>query len=279
MSAFEKKIEEQESIIRFLKSRYERDTGRKLVLPSSLGHLLGDPSLIGQAKEIEDEEETKHADAGDAEPSKPRTKKPRRPDLTMMEAVEELKLPKPLPKDKKQDKRKLINLAPELTIMKIDISGFRDRGVSRSALKELVDGIDGLPCLRSVCLRNNGITDDCEREILALFDQQKVRSIDLSQNCLRKTAAAIGKKLKDEITHIFWLDLTQNEFDNDFNTHVNIINGLKKQKELIHIGLSCGIEPPKAITSTAKEGTRSSTAERNTKKRDDKKKEGNCATD
>lgn len=183
-----------------MKSRYERDTGRKLPLPSSLGHLLGDPSLIGSAKIIKDEEETKLDETGEVDTSdQSRKKKPRRVDMTMMEAVEELKLPKPLPKDKKQEKRKLINLAPELTIMKIDLSGFRGRGVSRSALKELVDGIDGLPCLRAVCLRNNSITDDCEREILALFDQQKVRSIDLSQNCLKKTAAAIGKKLKDEI--------------------------------------------------------------------------------
>jgi hypothetical protein len=93
--------------------------------------------------------------------------------MTMMEAIELLKLPKPQPKEKggqKQANKKLINLAPELTIMKIDLSGFRDHGVSRSALKELVDGIEGLPCLRSVNLSRNGLNDDCEREILALFD-------------------------------------------------------------------------------------------------------------
>ena len=64
--------------------------------------------------------------------------------------------------------------------MKIDLSGFRFAGVSRSALKELLDGIEALPAIRSVNLKNNGITDDCEREILALFDFTKVRCIDLS---------------------------------------------------------------------------------------------------
>lgn len=39
---------------------------------------------------------------------------------------------------------------------------------------------------------------------------------------------AIGKKLKDECSHITWLDLTQNDFDHDVPTIAMIINGLKK---------------------------------------------------
>jgi hypothetical protein len=58
MSTLEKKLEEQESLIRFLKSRYERDTGRKLPLPSTLGHLLGDPSILGSTKPLDDEPDT-----------------------------------------------------------------------------------------------------------------------------------------------------------------------------------------------------------------------------
>lgn len=42
-----------------------------------------------------------------------------------------------------------------------------------------------------------------------------------------------------------WIDLTQNEFDNDVATHHVIIAGLKKQKELIHVGLTTGKELPK----------------------------------
>lgn len=98
-----------------------------------------------------------------------------------MEAVEQLNLPKPQPKEKGKDsKKKVISIAPELLIMKIDLSGFRTTGVSRSSLKELIEGLDGLPCIRSINLRNNGLTDDHEREILALFDYVKIRSIDLS---------------------------------------------------------------------------------------------------
>lgn len=171
MSALEKKLEEQENIIKFLKSRYERDTGRKLNLPSSLGNLLGDPSILGTAKPVEDEEfktiDTEDAAAHDV----PKKQKARKPGMTMMEAVEQLNLPKPQPKEKGKDsKKKVISIAPELLIMKIDLSGFRETGVSRSALKELIDGLEGLPCIRSVNLRNNGLTDDYEREILALFD-------------------------------------------------------------------------------------------------------------
>jgi len=64
----------------------------------------------------------------------------------------------------------------------------------------------------------------------------------LSQNCLKKVPAAIGKKLRDEVSHIIWLDLTQNEFDSDTTAHSIIIAGLKKQRDLIHVGLTTGRE-------------------------------------
>ena len=38
----------------------------------------------------------------------------------------------------------------------------------------------------------------------------------------------IGKKLKDEVTHIQWLDLTQNQFYNDNTANSTIITGLKR---------------------------------------------------
>ena len=62
----------------------------------------------------------------------------------------------------------------------IDLSGFSVGRVSRSAIRELLDGIEQLPAIRSINLRDNGITDDYDKEILALFDIQKIRSIDLS---------------------------------------------------------------------------------------------------
>ena len=46
-------------MIEFLRSKYERDTGRILALPTSLGHLLGDPSIQGGIVEMDEEEEKK----------------------------------------------------------------------------------------------------------------------------------------------------------------------------------------------------------------------------
>ena len=60
-SSLEAKLSEQQKVIEFLTSRYEKDTGRKLPLPTSLGHLLGDSSIMGMPKEDDEEEEKKQA--------------------------------------------------------------------------------------------------------------------------------------------------------------------------------------------------------------------------
>ena len=111
---------------------------------------------------------------------------------------------------------------------KIDLSGFRYNRVSRSAFKELLEGLALLPCIRAVSLRDNGITDDYEREILELFSINKIKCIDLSKNNMQKLGGMIGKKLKDECTHIQWLDLTQNDFFSDQVANGAIIQGLKR---------------------------------------------------
>lgn len=274
MSTLEKRLEEQEALIKFLTSRYERDTGRKLPLPSTLGHLLGDPSILGSAKPVDVDELAAATD--DDQNGALVTQRPRKVGQTMMEFIEQMNLPKPQPKGKegKDAKKKGVSFAPELTLMKIDLSGFKGFGVSRSALKELADGIEGLPCLRSISLRHNGITDDCEREILTLFDHTKVKNIDLSHNCLKRTAASIGKKLRDEVSHIVWLDLTMNEFDNDVATHILIISGLKKQKDLFHVGLTTGKELLKENPLTAEKASRQ--VGKSTKQAGQKQ---SCATD
>ena len=82
-------------------------------------------------------------------------------------------------------------------IQVIDLSGFIGRQISRSGLKELLDGIDQLPCVRSVNLSHNGINDDMDREILELFDKQQIKNIDLSNNNMDRLGAQIGKKLKE----------------------------------------------------------------------------------
>ena len=122
-------------------------------------------------------------------------------------------------------------------ITKIDLSGFAE--VSRSGIKELLESIEQLPCLKSLSLRNNRINDEYSNEILSIFDNKSITTIDLSQNFMKKLGMDIGKKLKDECSHVTWIDLTQNDFDYDLATVAMIINGLKKQKDLIYVGLSC----------------------------------------
>lgn len=53
----EQQLEEQQKIIAFLTSKYEKDTGRRLPIPSQLGQLLGDPSIIGTRDKIQDPDE------------------------------------------------------------------------------------------------------------------------------------------------------------------------------------------------------------------------------
>ena len=120
----------------------------------------------------------------------------------------------------------------------IDLSGFKERRISRSGLRELLDGMELLPCVRSLNLSNNGITDEFDREILALFDMIKVKAIDLSFNNLKALGLQIGKKLRDEIMHITWLDMTMNDFDNDTATVNALVSGMKKQAKMIYVGLT-----------------------------------------
>jgi len=61
VSYLEEQVVAQKKLIEFLKSKYERDTGMKVALPTSLGHLLGDPSIQGGMAEIDEEEEKKQA--------------------------------------------------------------------------------------------------------------------------------------------------------------------------------------------------------------------------
>ena len=157
-----------------------------------------------------------------------------------MEAIESLQLPKPEVQAKGQrgNKRKEIKFTTNHMIQTINLSGFKDRRISRSGLRELLDGIEVLPCIRSLNLSNNGITDDFDKEILALFDIPKIKAINLSFNHLKQLALQIGKKMRDEVFHINWIDLTMNEFDNETQTVNTLVSAMKKQTRMIYIGLT-----------------------------------------
>jgi hypothetical protein len=71
-------------------------------------------------------------------------------------------------------------------ITKIDLSGFKFLRFSKAGLQELIMGIDRLPCIKAVSLKNNGISDDHDKEILALMSINKVKSLDLSCNSMER---------------------------------------------------------------------------------------------
>lgn len=135
MSTLQKKLAEQQKIIEFLASKYEKDTGRKVDLPSSLGQMLGDDS-------VEQEPEKpgkKHGGADGGEESK---------DVySFSEAVELMKLPraesgKGNQKQPGNAKKKDLKLsAAHMALEKIDLSGFVNKRFSRSGFKELLEGL------------------------------------------------------------------------------------------------------------------------------------------
>jgi hypothetical protein len=57
MSSLNARVKEQEKLIKFLASQYQKDTGRQINLPGGLGGLLGDASIVGDSKLIERENE------------------------------------------------------------------------------------------------------------------------------------------------------------------------------------------------------------------------------
>lgn len=149
-------------------SKYERDTGYKLPVPMQLGQLLSDPSILGTSDKI-----------GDASDKTKAVK------VSFSEAVEALKLPKVEGKEKgkqggNSSKKKQLTFEPHHMITTINLSGFAHCAISKSSIKELLESIEQLPCLKSLSLKNNGITDDYDKEILAIFDNKMISNVDLS---------------------------------------------------------------------------------------------------
>jgi Ran GTPase-activating protein (RanGAP) involved in mRNA processing and transport len=86
-----------------------------------------------------------------------------------------------------------------------------------------------MPCLKSINLSHNGITDEFDREILELFDNSQITNLDLSNNKMKRLGHSIGKKLKEgNCVHIKWIDLTQNDFTLESIPTGLIVAGLKR---------------------------------------------------
>lgn len=90
MSSLEKQIEEQQKLIKFLASKYEKDTGRSIKLPTTLSQLLDDPSVKGDNKLVELEDEKFNADLRKGRIAAETLNRP----MTFFEAVEALGLPR-----------------------------------------------------------------------------------------------------------------------------------------------------------------------------------------
>ena len=99
----------------------------------------------------------------------------------------------------------------------VEISGFEGRGVTRAALKELIEGLTYLPNVKMIKLKNNGLDDEFVDEISEIFENPKLVSVDLSSNNLKKAGDVIGQKLKETVKHIQLLDLSLNYIPNEGN--------------------------------------------------------------
>lgn len=134
MSHLQKKLDEQNKLIKFLASKYEKDTGRKIALPSTLGQILQDPTVIGDNKMIQQEDEQFDEGLRKGRIAAETLKKP----MTFFEAVEALKLPKmdESTGDKKDKKKNAptFNFEPHHMILSIDLSGFEFLRFSRAGL-------------------------------------------------------------------------------------------------------------------------------------------------
>lgn len=91
MQKLENKIRDQETLIKFLATKYVRDTGRNIIFPSKISDLLNDVSLKGdhalvEREDLEFDERLRKGQMAATALSKP---------LTFFEAVDAIPFPKP----------------------------------------------------------------------------------------------------------------------------------------------------------------------------------------
>jgi len=126
---------------------------------------------------------------------------------------------------------------------------------TRASMREFVESIADMRCLHTVILRNNGIDDTFTEELEALVNNWKIQSLDLSNNNIGKQGAlALSKALKDNGGHLEWLDLSRNNFGDDYSAVNSICMGLKSQRSLHHFGLTVNTNDPKKADFSLSEG-------------------------
>lgn len=76
---------------------------------------------------------------------------------------------------------------PEMKILQeINLCGFENKGFSKTAFKNLVEGIKNSSFVKKVALRENGINDECKEEIFELLVNTRITALDLSANKIGK---------------------------------------------------------------------------------------------
>jgi hypothetical protein len=79
--------------------------------------------------------------------------------------------------------------------------------MNKASLKELIEGIKNIQCLRILDLSFCHLSDELEEEIAEIFSIEKLEFINLKSNFLsKKVAITIGKKLKEFKNHIGYLE-------------------------------------------------------------------------
>lgn len=73
-------------------------------------------------------------------------------------------------------------------------------------MKELLDSVLDMRCLRSLILQNNGIDDTYVDEINVLFNLTQIQKIDLSRNEMGRGAGMAIANLLKSISHLEWLE-------------------------------------------------------------------------
>lgn len=121
----------------------------------------------------------------------------------------------------------------------ISLPNFANRGFSKAILRELIEGIKEMRCLKRIDLSNNGISLACQEEVCELFANSRLIHINLSKNNMNEQLAqAFAPKIQQRSESLVWLDISRNPFAQSQQAIVAVCSALKNQKKLKHLGIS-----------------------------------------
>ncbi|KRX06458.1 hypothetical protein PPERSA_05071 [Pseudocohnilembus persalinus] len=254
-------LDQQNKLINYLQKKFKESTGHDVDLPQTWSQFLQvdekDAPILDdeEEKNINKQMKKNENDQGNQQDDQDSTYKieQEEKEITFLQAVINLDLPARQPNintqkknaptsfgsKKKQTLTTTFNPAnPNHMVEVINLSNFATRNFNKASFKEFLNCIKDMRCLHSLVLQNNGIDDSFLEEIDILFNNQKIKKIDLSQNYIgKKGGMHIAKLLKDGVHHIEWLDLSRNSFSTETQVLTSILSGLKKQPELYHFCL------------------------------------------